>query len=154
MPIRRTDSRINTEDGFSIVTENNNNLVLESWVAAGGGHGISRGTRLGNPSSRDIARDTSELWEVGASISSINNTSLRERINVRKFLIEENDINVSNASIYSINDTAYKEKVNIRKYISEGNNIKVTISEDIILRKPKIINENVTVTLLSTRIKE
>ena len=151
---RRTDNRIITEDGLSIVTEDNNNLVIESWVAAGGGHGISRGTRPANPSARDIARDTSELWEVGASISTINHISIRDRIYIKKFLVEENDINVSNASIYSINDTAYKDKVNIRKYISEGNNIKITISEDIILRKPKIINENVTVTLLSTRIKE
>ena len=147
---RRTDNRIISEDGLFIETESNDHLVLESWVAAGGGHGVSRGTKFGNLS----ARDTGELWEVGASISSINNTSLRKWFHVKKYLIEEDDINVSNVSIYSINDTAYKDKVNIRKYISEGNNIKVTISEDIILRKPKIINENVTATLLSTRIKE
>ena len=137
---RRTDNRIITEDGLSIVTEDNNNLVIESWVAAGGGHGISRGTRPANPSSRDIARDTNELWEVGVSISSINNTSLRKPFHVRKYIMEEDDINVSNVSIYSINDTAYKDKVNMKKYISEGNNIKVTIGEKIFLRESNIIS--------------
>ena len=137
---RRTDNRIISEDGLSIVTESNDHLVLETWVAAGGGHGMSRGTRFENPSSRDIARDTNELWEVGVSISSINNTSFREPFHVRKYIMEEDDINIIDASIYSINDTAYKDKVNMRKYISEGNNIKVTIGEKIFLRELNIIN--------------
>ena len=61
-------------------------------------------------------------------------------MHVKKYLIEEDDINVSNVSIYSINDTAYKDKVNMKKYISEGNNIKVTIGEKIFLRELNIIN--------------
>ena len=148
--ITRTVDRIGTEDGLSIITESiypatGDILVREAHVPAGGGS-RSRGTK----------KDTGEgeLWQLGASISSINDTALRERLYIKKYIMEEDDINLINASIYSINDTAYRDKVNMKKYISEGNNIKVTISEDIILRKPKIINENVTVTLLSTRIKE
>ena len=44
--------------------------------------------------------------------------------------------------------------VNIKKYIMEENDIKVSIGENVSLRKPNIINENVIVKLLSTRIKE
>ena len=142
---RPLDGGLITEAGLFLVTEDSDYLMREVFVKGFGGS-RSRGTK----------KDTGEgeLWQLGASISSINDTALRERLYIRKYIMEEDDINVSNASIYSINDTAYKDKVNIRKYISEGNNIKVTISEDIILRKPKIINENVTVTLLSTQIKE
>ena len=72
---------------------------------------------------KEIKKDSSELWEIGASI-------------------------------YSINDNALKERVNIKKYIMEENDIKVSLGENVSLRKPIIINENVIVKLLSTRIKE
>ena len=76
-----------------------------------------------NKPKRKIKKDSSELWEIGASI-------------------------------YSINDNALKERVNIKKYIMEENDIKVNIGENVSLRIPNIINENVIVKLLSTRIKE
>ena len=101
-----------TESGLFLITESGDYLVTEAFIPSGGG---SR--------PKDIKKDSSELWEIGASI-------------------------------YSINDNALKERVNIKKYIMEENDIKVSIGENFSLRKPNIINENVTVKLLSTRIKE
>ena len=101
-----------TEAGLFIITENGDYIVTEAFIPSGGG---SR--------PKDIKKDSSELWEIGASI-------------------------------YSINDNALKERVNIKKYIMEENNIKVSIGENVSLRIPNIINENVIVKLLSTRIKE
>ena len=102
-----------TEAGLFIITESGDYIVTEAFIPSGGG---SR--------SKEIKKDSSELWEVGASI-------------------------------YSINDNALKEQVNIKKYIMEENNIKVSISDNnVYLRKPNIISENVIVKLLSTRIKE
>ena len=101
-----------TEAGLFIITENGDYIVTEAFIPSGGG---SR--------PKDIKKDSSELWEIGASI-------------------------------YSINDNALKERVNIKKYIMEENDIKVSIGENFSLRKPNIINENVIVKLLSTRIKE
>ena len=99
-----------TEAGLFIITESGDYLVTEAFITGGG-------------RSKEIKKDSSELWEVGASI-------------------------------YSINDNALKERVNIKKYIMEENDIKVSIGENVSLRKPNIINENVIVKLLSTRIKE
>ena len=102
-----------TEAGLFIITESGDYIVTEAFISEGGG---SR--------PREIKKDSNELWEVGASI-------------------------------YSINDNALKERVNIKKYIMEENDIKVSISDNnVYLRKPKIINENIIVKLLSTRIKE
>ena len=101
-----------TEAGLFIITENGDYIVTEAFIPSGGG---SR--------PKDIKKDSSELWEIGASI-------------------------------YSINDNTLKERVNIKKYIMEENDIKGSIGENFSLRKPNIINENVTVKLLSTRIKE
>ena len=101
-----------TEAGLFIITESGDYIVTEAFIPSGGGRGP-----------KDIKKDSSELWEIGASI-------------------------------YSINDNALKEQVNIKKYIMEENDIKVSIGENFSLRKPNIINENVIVKLLSTRIKE
>ena len=101
-----------TEAGLFIITESGDYIVTEAFISEGGG---------GRP--KEIKKDSNELWEVGASI-------------------------------YSINDNALKERVNIKKYIMEENDIKVSIGENVSLRKPNIINENVIVKLLSTRIKE
>ena len=101
-----------TEAGLFIITENGDYIVTEAFIPSGGG---SR--------PKDIKKDSSELWEIGASI-------------------------------YSINDNTLHERVNIKKYIMEENNIKVSICENVSLRIPNIINENVIVKLLSTRIKE
>ena len=105
-----TNQGLITEAGLFIITESGDYLVTEAFITGGG-------------RSKEIKKDSSELWEVGASI-------------------------------YSINDNALKERVNIKKYIMEENDIKVSIGENVSLRKPNIINENVIVKLLSTRIKE
>ena len=107
-----TNQGLITEAGLFIITESGDYLVTEAFITGGGG-----------AKPKEIKKDSSELWEIGASI-------------------------------YSINDNPLKEPVNIRKYIMEENDIKVSIGENFSLRKPNIINENVTVKLLSTRIKE
>ena len=107
-----TNQGLITEAGLFIITESGDYIVTEAFISEGGG---------GRP--KEIKKDSNELWEVGASI-------------------------------YSINDNALKERVNIKKYIMEENDIKVSIGENVSLRKPNIINENVIVKLLSTRIKE
>ena len=101
-----------TEAGLFIITESGDYIVTEAFIPSGGG---SR--------PKDIKKDSSELWEIGASI-------------------------------YSINDNTLKEQVSIKKYIMEENDIKVNIGDNVSLRIPNIINENVIVKLLSTRIKE
>ena len=58
------------------------------------------------------------------------------------------------ASIYRINDNSLKEPVSIKKYITEENDIKVIIGENIYLKSPDIIMENVTAKLVSNRIRE
>ena len=107
-----TNQGLITEAGLFIITESGDYIVTEAFIPSGGG---SR--------PKDIKKDSSELWEIGASI-------------------------------YSINDNALKERVNIKKYIMEENDIKVSIGKNVSLRKQNIINENVIVRLLSTRIKE
>ena len=109
-----TNQGLITEAGLFIITESGDYLVTESFVETQGG---------GKAKPKEIKKDSSELWEIGASI-------------------------------YSINDNALHERVNIKKYIMEENDIKVSIGENVSLRKPNIINENVIVKLLSTRIKE
>ena len=107
-----TNQGLITEAGLFLITESGDYLVTEAFIPSGGGS-----------SPKDIKKDSSELWEIGASI-------------------------------YRINDNALKEQVSIKKYIMEENNIKVSIGENVSLRKPNIINENIIVKLLSTRIKE
>ena len=58
------------------------------------------------------------------------------------------------ASIYRINDNSLKEAVSIKKYITEENDIKVIIGENIYLKSPDVITENVTAKLVSNRIRE
>ena len=108
-----TNQGLITEAGLFIVTESGDYLITEAFITGGG-----------RAKPKEIKKDSSELWEIGVSI-------------------------------YSINDNALKERVNIKKYIMEENDIKVSISDNnVYLRKPNIISENVIVNLLSTRIKE
>ena len=58
------------------------------------------------------------------------------------------------ASIYKINDNSYKKPIIIKKYITEENSIKVIIGENIYLKSPDIITENVTAQLVSNKIRE
>jgi len=108
-----TNQGLITEAGLFIITESGDYIVTEAFIGDVGGRAKPK----------EIKKDSSELWEIGASI-------------------------------YSINDNALKERVNIKKYIMEENDIKVSIGENISLRKQNMINENVIVKLLSTRIKE
>ena len=57
-------------------------------------------------------------------------------------------------SVNRINDNSYREPITIKKYITEENNIKVIIGENIYLKSPDIIMENVTAKLVSNRIRE
>ena len=95
----QTDALL-SEAGLFIITESGDYLVREQFVRRAGGY-RSKGTK----------GDTGEgeLWEVSASLSKINNISLRERFHVKKYIIQESDINVSDASIYSINNDIYGE---------------------------------------------
>ena len=58
------------------------------------------------------------------------------------------------ASVNRINDNIYGEPITIKKYITEDNDIKVIIWENIYLKSPDIIMENVTVELVSKKIRE
>ena len=109
-----TNQGLITEAGLFIITESGEYLVTEAFVGTQGG---------GRAKPKEIKKDSNELWEIGASIYSINDNTLHERVNIKKYIMEENDI-------------------------------KVSIGENFSLRKPNIINENVIVKLLSTRIKE
>ena len=57
-------------------------------------------------------------------------------------------------SVNRMNDNSYREPITIKKYITEENNIKVIIGENIYLKSPDIIMENVTAKLVSNRIRE
>jgi len=102
-----------SEAGLFIVTESGDYLVTESFTTQGGGRSAPR----------KIEEDTSELWEIGASIYSVNDNFLRKPINKKKYILQENDI-------------------------------KVIISENVSLHSLETLSENITVELLSNRIKE
>ena len=99
----QTDALL-SEAGLFIVTESGDYLVRERFVRAAGGYRSKRTKKDGG--------EQGELWEVSASLSKINNISLRERFHVKKYIIQESDINVSDASIYSINNNVYGEVEN------------------------------------------
>ena len=109
-----TNQGLITEAGLFIITESGDYLVTEAFTEIQGG---------GRAKPKEIKKDSSELWEIGASI-------------------------------YSINDKALREVVKVKKYITEENDIKVIIGENIYLKSPDIITENVTAKLVSNRIRE
>ena len=75
-----------TEAGLFIITESGDYIVTEAFVEIQGG---------GRAKPKEIKKDSSELWEIGASIYSINDNALHERVNIKKYIMEENDIKVS-----------------------------------------------------------
>tara|TARA_Y100001951_G_C11187663_1_gene209593 strand:+ start:347 stop:685 length:339 start_codon:yes stop_codon:yes gene_type:complete len=79
-----TNQGLITEAGLFIITESGDYIVTEAFISEGGG---------GRP--KEIKKDSNELWEVGASIYSINDNALKERVNIKKYIMEENDIKVS-----------------------------------------------------------
>ena len=67
---------------------------------------------------------------------------------------DNNELWEIGASINKVNDNSYRSPITRRKYITEENNIKVIIGENIYLKHPNIIIENVTASLVSNRIRE
>ena len=67
---------------------------------------------------------------------------------------DNNELWEIGASINKVNDNSYREPITIKKYITEENDIKVIIGENIYLKSPDIIMENVTAKLVSNRIRE
>ena len=73
-----------TEAGLFIITESGDYIVTEAFTTQGGG-------RAKPP---EVKEDNSELWEIGASIYRINDNSLKEPLNIKKYITKENDIKV------------------------------------------------------------
>ena len=73
-----------TEAGLFIITESGDYIVTEAFTTQGGG----------KAKPPEIKEDNSELWEIGASIYKINDNSLKEPLNIKKYITEENDIKV------------------------------------------------------------
>ena len=71
-----------TEAGLFIITESGDYIVTEAFTTQGDG-------RAKPP---EVKEDNSELWEIGASIYRINDNSLKEPLNLKKYITEENDI--------------------------------------------------------------
>ena len=74
-----------SEAGLFIITESGDYIVTEAFVTT---------TQGGKAKPKEIKQDNSELWEIGASIYRINDNSLKERVSIKKYITEENDIKV------------------------------------------------------------
>ena len=61
---------------------------------------------------------------------------------------------ISGYATYSVNDNFLRKPINKKKYILQENDIKVIISENVSLHSLETLSENITVELLSNRIKE
>ena len=81
-----TNQGLITEAGLFIVTESGDYIVTEAFT------GIDQGGGKAKP--KEIKKDNNELWEIGASIYRINDNSLKERVSIKKYITEENDIKV------------------------------------------------------------
>ena len=79
-----TNQGIITEAGLFIITESGDYIVTEAFITQGGG----------SVRPKEIKKDNSELWEIGASIYRINDNSLKEPVNIKKYITEESDIKV------------------------------------------------------------
>ena len=109
------DQALLSENGSFILSESGDYLVTESFISAGQG---------GRKSASDkVEKDTSELWEIEASIYNINNNPFKHPIVKKKYIIQENDI-------------------------------KIIIGENISLQSLETLNENITVELLTNKVKE
>ena len=73
-----------TEAGLFIISESGDYIVTEAFTTQGGG----------KAKPTEIKEDNSELWEIGASIYRINDNPLKEPVNIKKYITEENDIKV------------------------------------------------------------
>ncbi len=79
-----TNQGLITEAGLFIITESGDYIVTEAFTTQGGG----------KAKPPEVKEDNSELWEIGASIYRINDNSLKEPVNIKKYITEENDIKV------------------------------------------------------------
>ena len=79
-----TNQGLITEAGLFIITESGDYIVTEAFITQGGG----------KAKPTEVKEDTSELWEIGASINKVNDNSYRETITIKKYITEENDIKV------------------------------------------------------------
>jgi len=73
-----------TEAGLFIISESGDYIVTEAFTTQG----------VGKAKPTEIKEDNSELWEIGASIYRINDNPLKEPVNIKKYITEENDIKV------------------------------------------------------------
>jgi hypothetical protein len=91
------DQALLSNNGSFILSESGDYLVTESFLPGGGG---------GRKSASDkVEKDTSELWEIEASIYNINNNPFKHPIVKKKYIIQENDIKViigENISLQSL----------------------------------------------------
>ena len=91
------------EDGFALLEENGDNLVLESYVPSGqGGPGKKR------------EEDTTELWEVGGRMSRINGNILSGELNRIKYSIEESSPTITVKENFLESPPTSPLRVNIR----------------------------------------
>ena len=86
-----TSGALLTESGLFLITESGDYLVIESFISG-----------AGNRRPKDIKKDSSELWEIGASIYRINDNALKEQVSIKKYIMEENDIKVSIGENFSL----------------------------------------------------
>ena len=68
-----------TEAGLFIITESGDYIVTEAFTTQGGG----------KAKPLEVKEDNSELWEIGASIYRINDNSLKEPVNIKKYILSE-----------------------------------------------------------------
>ena len=64
-----TNQGLITEAGLFIITESGDYIVTEAFITGGG-----------RATTKEIQKDSNELWEIGASIYSINDNALKEAV--------------------------------------------------------------------------
>lgn len=84
-----------SEAGLFIITESDDYLVTEDFILGA----------AGKAKPQEIKKDTSELWEIGASIYSINNNVFTNTVNKKKYIMQENDIKVTIGENVSLQQT-------------------------------------------------
>ena len=122
------DGYIATQDDLYITTQSGDSIVTECFTEEVEGGGVARAPAKRRPSRRPT-----------------------QPTKVEK---NESELWEIGASVNRINDNIYGEPITIKKYITEDNDIKVIIGENIYLKSPDIIMENVTAKLVSNRIRE
>ena len=94
-----------TEAGLFIITESGDFIVTESFTEDAGGKSKS-------------TKDESELWEIGASVTKINDNFYREPIYIKKYITEENDIKVIIDESFSLHSLETLNEIVTAKLLS------------------------------------